>query len=121
MSDPDRLRLRHMLDAAREAVTFTQGHSLADVERDRLLQLALTRLIEVIGEAASKLSPAFRRRYPVLPWPDIVGMRNRLIHGYDDVDLVILHTTIEQDLPPLIAAIEALLTAEAPPSPLDGP
>ena len=84
------LPVRHMLDHAREAVTLAQGKGRADLDDDRLLELALVRLLEVIGEAASRVSGEDRARYPEVPWPQIVSLRNRLIHGYDAVDLDIL-------------------------------
>jgi uncharacterized protein with HEPN domain len=98
-----------MLDHAREAVTLAQGKSRADLHDDRLLELALVRLLEVIGEAASRVPSEDCARYPEIPWPQIVSLRNRLIHGYDAVDLDILWQIIEHDLPPLITALEAIL------------
>jgi uncharacterized protein with HEPN domain len=106
------LPFRHMLDHAREAVTLVRGKSRADVDDDRLLELALVRLLEVIGEAASRVPDEDRTRYTGIPWPQIVGLRNRLIHGYDAVDMDILWQIIEYDLPPLIAALETILSQE---------
>lgn len=102
----DTTRLRHMLDHSREAVAFAAGRTIADLDSDRMLELALTRLVEIIGEAAAKVSPAAQCRLATIPWPQIVGMRNRLIHGYDAVDRRLLWETIQIDLPPLIAALE---------------
>jgi uncharacterized protein with HEPN domain len=102
--------LRHMLDHAREAYTLVQNKSRADLDADRLLNLALVRLLEIIGEAASRVSPEERVHYPGIPWPQIVGMRNRLIHGYDLVDFEILWRTVVEDLPPLIVALESILS-----------
>ncbi len=70
-----------MLDAAREAVTFASGRTATDLAQDRLLALALVKCIEIIGEAESKVSPDTRRELDRIPWVDIVGMRNRLIHA----------------------------------------
>ena len=106
------LPLRHMLDHAREAVTLAQGKGRADLDDDRLLELALVRLLEVVGEAASRVPDEDCARYPEIPWPQIVGLRNRLIHGYDAVDLDILWQIIEHDLPPLIAALQIILEQE---------
>jgi uncharacterized protein with HEPN domain len=106
------LPLRHMLDHAREVVTLAQGKGRADLEDDRLLELALVRLLEVIGEAASRVPAEDCARYPEIPWPQIVSLRNRLIHGYDAVDLDILWQIIEHDLPPLITALEIILGQE---------
>jgi uncharacterized protein with HEPN domain len=108
------LPFRHMLDHAQEAVDLAQGKSRADLDRDRLLELALVRLLEIIGEAANRVPREGRARYPEIPWHQIVSLRNRLIHGYDAVDLDILWQIIEHDLPPLIAALETLLGDEGP-------
>ena len=79
------------------------------MDRDRLLELALVRLLEIVGEAASRVPGEDCARYPEIPWPQIVSLRNRLIHGYDAVDLDILWQITEYDLPPLIAALEIIL------------
>jgi uncharacterized protein with HEPN domain len=101
-----------MLDHAREAVALADGKTRTDLDRDRLLELALVRLLEIVGEAASRVPDEDRTRHPEIPWPQIVGLRNRLIHGYDAVDMDILWQIIEYDLPPLIAALEAILSQE---------
>lgn len=82
----DATRLRHMLDHAMEAVQMALGRTRADLDADRVFNLAMTRLLEIVGEAAAHVSPATRDQHPEVPWPAIVGMRNRLIHGYDAVD-----------------------------------
>ncbi len=74
-----------------------------------MAQLALARLLEIVGEAAGKVSPEFRSAHPELPWTDMSGLRNRLVHAYFDVDLDVLLDIIEKDLPPLIQKIEALV------------
>ncbi|HYH86818.1 MAG TPA: HepT-like ribonuclease domain-containing protein [Pyrinomonadaceae bacterium] len=111
MSKPDRdaAALRHMLDHAREATSFARGKTRADLDTDRLLNLALTRLLEITGEAASRVAENVRARHPEIPWPQIVGLRNRLIHGYDSVDLDILWQIVTGDLPPLIASLESII------------
>ena len=83
-------RLRHMLDASREAVGFAKGKSRADLHADRGLQLILTRLLEIVGEAANKVPQTTRDLYPEIPWSAAIAVRNRLIHGYEDVDLDIV-------------------------------
>lgn len=105
MSTDDRIRLLHMLDAAQEAVLFAQGRSRADLDSDRKLVLALVKEIEIIGEAASQISESTRHQWPAIPWVDIIGMRNRLVHAYFDINLDILWQTIQHDLPPLIAEL----------------
>lgn len=100
---------RHMLDHAQEAVALIHGKSRKDLDRDRLLNLALVRLLEIIGEAANRIPKEDQARHPQIPWPQIVSLRNRLIHGYDSVDFDILWQIITQDLPPLIATLEAII------------
>lgn len=105
----DDVRLRHMLDHAIEAVELCEGKTRADLDASRLLNLALVRLIEVVGEAANRVSGARRERHPGIPWREIVSMRNRIVHGYDEVDFDILWAVIRDDLPALIRRIEAAL------------
>ncbi len=105
----DALSMKHMLYHAREALAMVEGRQRGDLDTDRMLELALTRLIEIIGEAASRVSDQTRRKYPEIPWAEIVGMRHRLIHGYDAVNLDILWDTVQIDLPPLIARLESIL------------
>jgi len=109
----DGVRLRHMLDAAKQAVEFTQGRSNADLYRDAQLALALTRLVEIIGEAAKNVSGETRATLPQIPWRAIAGTRDRLVHAYFDVDLEQLWQIVAVDLPPLIAALEGALTSES--------
>jgi uncharacterized protein with HEPN domain len=108
----DATRLRHMLDYAREAVQMAAGRKRAHLEEDRLLELALVRLVEVVGEAATQVSDRGREQYDSIPWPQIHGLRNRLVHGYETVDLDILWDIIQYDLPPLIAELERILGLE---------
>jgi uncharacterized protein with HEPN domain len=113
MPEADRVRMQHMLDAAREARAFLSGRDRAGLESDRLLALGLAKCIEILGEAASRVSPECQARNSGIPWRDIVGMRNRLIHVYFDVDLDQVWNTVTQDLPPLVAKLEAALAGEA--------
>jgi uncharacterized protein with HEPN domain len=80
MRKHDAIRLRHMLEAAREAVSFAQGRSRDDLNRDRMLVLSLVKAIEIAGEAAFQISEPTRNELPDLPWADIIGMRHRLVH-----------------------------------------
>jgi uncharacterized protein with HEPN domain len=86
----DTVRIRHMLDSADEALSLIEGKKRGDLDSDRLLGLALVRLLEVLGEAASRISKDYRPGHPEIPWMQIIGLRNRLIHGYDSVDMDIL-------------------------------
>jgi len=76
MPKRDRVRLLHMRDAAREAVGFTASRARADLDSDRMFNLALVRLIEIIGEAAARVSLETQAKYPGIPWPDVIGMRH---------------------------------------------
>jgi uncharacterized protein with HEPN domain len=112
MQKDDGIRLRHMLDAAREAVSFVSSRNRADLESDRKLTLSLVKCIEIVGEAASRISEETQQRALQIPWRDIVGMRNRLIHAYYDIDLDRVWDTVLDDLPPLIDQLEEILTNE---------
>jgi len=105
----DNVRLRHMLDNTREAMAIAADRRRADLDGDRLLELGLVRLIEIVGEAAAKVTDDFRSDHPQIPWPQIVAMRNRLVHGYDEIDLDVLWDTIRDDLPSLATELAKLL------------
>ena len=109
MQKDDKIRLSHMLSAAREAQSFTQNETRASIEKDRKLTLALVKAVEILGEAASKISNECQKNLPQIPWHSIIGMRNRLIHSYFDVNLDILWKTITEDLPPLISEPENIM------------
>ena len=85
------------------------GRARNDLEKDRMLELSLTRLVEIVGEAANRIPAEFRKQHPELPWPMMVGMRNRLIHGYDSVDLDILWDTVRDHLPKLVEQLDRLI------------
>jgi uncharacterized protein with HEPN domain len=105
----DTLSMRHMLDHAREAVALVKGKTRDDLKNNRLLQLGLTRLVEIIGEAATRVSQKGQARHSTIPWRVAIGMRHRLIHGYDVVDLDVLYDTVTDDLPGLIQELERIL------------
>ena len=109
MQREDEIRLHHMLDAATEAIGFSEGLSRQDLDGNRMAVLALVKSIEIIGEAAIKVSPETRSLAPDIPWPAVVTMRRRLIHAYYDMDLDRVWDTVTEDLPPLIAALQKLL------------
>jgi uncharacterized protein with HEPN domain len=110
MKRDDLVRLRHMLDAAREAMEFARGRERGDLDRDRMLVLSLVKCIEIIGEAATKVGEETRVQCPSLPWVDIIGMRNRLIHGYYDIDLNRVWDTVKDDLPPLVTGLKIAIS-----------
>ena len=112
MQSEDRIRLQHMLDAARQAQSFAKGENRGSLENDRKLVFALLKAVEVIGEAASQVSKDTRKELPLIPWTDIIGMRHRLIHAYFDINLDILWNTIVKDLPPLVGVLEEILEGQ---------
>lgn len=108
----DVARLRHMLDHAREAVEMLRDRTRQDLDRNRMLSLALVRLLEIIGEAGGRVSKSTQVKFPHIPWSEVIGLRNRLIHGYDSVDLDILWEIVARDLPQLTEQLEQLLPSE---------
>jgi uncharacterized protein with HEPN domain len=90
-----------MFDAATEALEFMRAKSRSDLDADRMLVLSVIKELEIIGEAANKVSAETRTQNSGIRWQDIIGMRNRLIHGYFDIDLDIVWSTVTKDLPPL--------------------
>jgi Uncharacterized conserved protein len=108
----DEVRLRHMLDYAREAVDLAADRSRSELDSDRTLNLSLVRLVEVVGEAAARVTIEGRRLLPEIPWVEIVGLRNRLVHGYDAVDFDILWDILTDDLPPLVRSLEGEFSSE---------
>ena len=109
MRRDDAVYLHHMLDAANRAIQFTKGRTRIDLESDDLLALAFARLIEILGEASRNVSEDTKSRYPQVPWRQLTSTRNRLIHGYFDVDLNILWAIIEDDLPKLVQQLDEIL------------
>jgi len=105
----DLIRLRHMLDAAVEALAFAQGRSRHDLDEDRMFARAVVQDLEIIGEAASRVDTATQEQYPNVAWPAIVSMRNRLIHAYFDIDLDRVWDTIADDLPALVIELTRIL------------
>lgn len=102
--------LKQMLSHAREAVSISTGKTRSDLDSDRLLNLALTRLVEIIGEAANRVPLSIQTKHPSLPWMQMIGARNRLIHGYDSVDYDILWAIITRDLPVIIQQLETIIS-----------
>ena len=103
----DTVFLVDMLNHASEAVELLGSASLDDLRNDRVTQLALRKLVEVVGEAANRTSEATRERHPEIAWPLVIGVRNRLVHGYDAISLERLCDTMRDDLPPLIEQLQA--------------
>ena len=113
MNENDEVRLRHMLAAAREAITFAANETRESLAKNRVLVLALVKEIEIIGEAASKVSDDCRTENSQIPWRDIIDMRNYLIHAYFNVDLDQVWSTLQNDLPPLLTELEKIIAADS--------
>ena len=109
----DLVYVGHMLDTARSVAAKVQGVDRTGFDNDENLRLAVTHLVQIIGEAAARVPEDFRRRHLNVPWQDVTDLRNRLIHGYDAVNFDILWTIIEQDLPPLIEQLQAIVQGES--------
>ena len=102
----DRVRLQHMLEAAEEAMEFVHGREREDLQTDLMLARALVASLGIVGEAARQVSQETRRQYPSVPWQDIVGMRNRLVHEYFDINYDVVWQTVKIELPKLVDALE---------------
>jgi uncharacterized protein with HEPN domain len=103
------VRLRHMLDAGHEIQGFVEGKEREALDTDQLLVRGLSMSISIIGEAASRISDETQQKYPDVPWAQIRGMRNRLIHAYFETDLDILWGTATQAIPQLIEQLEKII------------
>jgi uncharacterized protein with HEPN domain len=108
----DATRLRHMRDAAVEAIAFSRDRNRAELDGDRMLTLALVKDIEIVGEAAGRISTDCKSKYPEIPWVQMIGMRNRLTHAYFEIDLDIVWEVAIHDLPPLVAQLEKIIPLE---------
>jgi len=109
MNPRDQVRLQHLADALKSAIRFAQGRQRGDLDTDEMLLFALVRAIEIAGEAASQVTVETRAQLPDLPWASIIGMRNRLVHAYFDIDRDILWTTVAEAAPPLAERLKNVL------------
>ncbi len=109
MVERDSAYLVDMLLAARDAMAFAADIDQGRFETSRLYQNAIIRALEIVGEAAGRVSREMRSRTPHSPWQSMIGMRHRLIHGYDGVDLELVWNVVAKDLPALVVALEALI------------
>jgi uncharacterized protein with HEPN domain len=102
--------IRHMRDHAAEAISLLANKSLEELEIDRVLQLALVQLIEIVGEAANRVPADTREAHPQIPWRLAAETRNKLIHGYDVIEYSIVYDTVQNDLPPLVKSLIEILS-----------
>lgn len=105
----DAVILRQMLDHVEEAISLVDGRVRADLDTDRVFFLALLKLVEIVGEAATRVSDGMRTAHPEVPWREVIGTRNRLVHGYDAVDCDILWEIVAADFPALAGQIKSIL------------
>lgn len=108
MQRDDSVYVGHMLDMARKAAEKVKGLGRKDYEEDENLRLALAHLVQVIGEAARRVSAETRAAHPEIPWVDIIGMRSKIVHDYMNVDEDIVWEVATRDLPALAQALERL-------------
>lgn len=108
MAKDDPRRVDDMLEAAHKAISYAEGRTRDDLDRDEVLALALVRLLEVVGEAAKYVPEAIKQKHPEVAWREIAATRNRLIHGYFSVDLDIVWAIVQNDLPALIRQLKRI-------------
>lgn len=114
MTAPDNLsRLQHIRDACNEALQFIADQNKDDFQNNRMLALALIKELEIIGEAANNISDDYQNRYPNIPWKDMIGMRNRLVHAYFGINYDIVWQTVTESLPVLLVEVEAIIESES--------
>jgi uncharacterized protein with HEPN domain len=104
----DYVYIGHMIDNANKAISFIAELNRADFDQDEQLRLAVTHLLQIVGEAARRVSIEFREAHPEIPWKAIVGMRSKVVHDYFSVDDDVIWDTIKNDLPALVQALERL-------------
>ena len=110
MYQDNNTRLHHMLDASKEAVSFFEGKERDQLDTDRKLALSVVKCIEIVGEAASNVTKEYRNQHPEIPWQLIIATRNRLIHGYFDIDNDRIWNTVKKNLPQLINSLTSIIS-----------
>ncbi len=106
----DLTRFKHIQQAIIEAISFIKARNRQDLDKERVLSLALVKLIEIIGEAANNISVEKQNQYSQIPWRRIIGMRNRLTHAYFEVDLEIVWQVVSCDLPNILPQIKTAIS-----------
>lgn len=112
MPKDDLVYVGHMLDMARKAVAKVQGQGRAKYDADEDLRLALTHIVQTLGEAARRVSMPFQQGHPDIPWRKIVGMRHKVVHDYLEVDYDLVWDVVTAELPPLVRQLEQLVPGE---------
>lgn len=109
MTKDDLVYLKHILDAIVKIEEYSEGMDFEDFEKNHLVQDGVTRQLEIIGEATKRLSSEFRDKNPSIPWKQMAGMRDKLIHDYLGVDIGAVWETVEQDIPEIKGKIEDII------------
>ncbi len=112
MPKDDWVFVAHIWDMSQKALTLVAGKNKEAYEQDEVLRLALTRLIEVIGEAANRVSEEFRAAHPEMPWFEMIGMRHRIVHDYMNVDEDVIWAVVQKDLPALAEILQKIIPPE---------
>ena len=110
MNKKDKKRLFDMLTEAKRSQKFASGKSLEDLYNDDMLAYAIVRCLEIIGEAASTATEETRQLYPNLEWRKMIGMRNRIVHEYGNIDITIVWNTVEDIIPTLIDDLQQIIS-----------
>jgi uncharacterized protein with HEPN domain len=108
----DRISIEHMLEHSREVVELIGCQSREEFMQDRVTQLASARLLEIVGEAANRVSLERRQQLPLIPWRDIIDFRNIIVHAYDTIEYEIVWSAVHDDLPKLITQLEHTLESD---------
>ena len=105
--------LLDMLVAARKATRFAQGLTYEQFSQSELHQNAIFKVLEIVGEAASRVSDKTRDTHPKIPWPNVIGLRNRIVHAYFEIDLKVVWNIVNEDIPALVRELERIVPPEA--------
>jgi uncharacterized protein with HEPN domain len=108
----DAIRIGHMIEAAQTAQRFIAGRQRPDLDTDEMLLFAVVQAIQIVGEAASRVSPETQLATPLIPWARIIGMRNRLVHAYADIDHEVVWKTVTVEIRALLSLLTPLLPAD---------
>jgi uncharacterized protein with HEPN domain len=109
LTPDDAIRIGHMIEAAQTAQRFVTGRQRPDLDADTMLLFALVQAVQIVGEAASRVTSEARSATPSVPWARIIGMRNRLVHAYADIDHEVVWKTVTEEIPALLPLLIPLL------------
>jgi uncharacterized protein with HEPN domain len=108
----DAVRIRHMIEAAESIIEFVAGRERSELDTNRMLLFAVVRAIEILGEAASKVTDEARAANSAIPWKAIIGMRNRLIHAYFDVNAQLVWESATAEIPAILPQLRLLVASK---------